>query len=318
MEQLETREQMIGFIAESYGLSEEKITEYLSKNTDEEIRGMLRDGLAQIVETRYAEQAEYQIRTMMNEATQPNDLFGMGGYAAVAAQFDLYLSAIQDDAEFASLYDSYMPSGVSGSTLADNLALLSAVDIDDPSSINIYADSFEDKSEIESVIKEYNNSVGEDKVIKYTDYVAVMLSGVNTMIDAVSYGLIAFVSISLVVSSIMIGIITYISVLERIKEIGVLRAIGASKRDVSSVFTAETLIIGFCAGIIGVGVSLLLCIPISAIIRSLSGINEIRAVLTPTAALILVGISMLLTFIAGFIPAKMAAKKDPVLALRAE
>ena len=255
---------------------------------------------------------------MMNEATQPNDLFGMGGYAAVAAQFDLYLSAIQDDAEFASLYDSYMPSGVSGSTIADNLALLSAVDIDDPSSINIYADSFEDKSEIESVIKEYNNSVGEDKVIKYTDYVAVMLSGVNTMIDAVSYGLIAFVSISLVVSSIMIGIITYISVLERIKEIGVLRAIGASKRDVSSVFTAETLIIGFCAGIIGVGVSLLLCIPISAIIRSLSGINEIRAVLTPTAALILVGISMLLTFIAGLIPAKMAAKKDPVLALRAE
>ena len=318
MEQLETREQMIGVIAESYGLSEEKITEYLSKNTDEEIRGMLRDGLAQIVETRYAEQAEYQIRTMMNDATQPNDLFGMGGYAAVAAQFDLYLSAIQDDAEFASLYDSYMPSGASGSTLADNLALLSAVDIDDPSSINIYADSFEDKSEIENVIKEYNNSVGEDKVIKYTDYVAVMLSGVNTMIDAVSYGLIAFVSISLVVSSIMIGIITYISVLERIKEIGVLRAIGASKRDVSSVFTAETLIIGFCAGIIGVGVSLLLCIPISAIIRSLSGINEIRAVLTPTAALILVGISMLLTFIAGLIPAKMAAKKDPVLALRAE
>ena len=211
-----------------------------------------------------------------------------------------------------------MPSGVSGSTLADNLALLSAVDIDDPSSINIYADSFEDKSEIESVIKEYNNSVGEDKVIKYTDYVAVMLSGVNTMIDAVSYGLIACVSVSLVVSSIMIGIITYISVLERIKEIGVLRAIGASKKDVSSVFTAETLIIGFCAGIFGVGISLLLCIPISAIIRSLSSINEIRAVLTPTAALILVGISMLLTIIAGLIPAKMAAKKDPVLALRAE
>ena len=144
------------------------------------------------------------------------------------------------------------------------------------------------------------------------------MSGITNIINAISYGLIIFVSVSLVVSSIMIGIITYISVLERTKEIGILRAIGASKRDISRVFNAETLIIGFCAGMIGIGISLLLCIPISMIVHALSGISAINAFLEPMACVVLVLISMALTFIAGLIPSGIASKKDPVEALRSE
>lgn len=318
LEGLETREDMIEFISSAYGLSYGNAEEYLKDSTDDEVRELLVSGLTRIVESQYAEQAEYNVKTIMLNAAQPGDLFGVGGYAAVAAEFDKYISGIESNQEYASLYDEYMPLGTSGSTLDDNLMKLSAFDKANPSAINIYAESFEDKDEIENIIKQYNDNADEENVIKYTDYVAILMSGVNMMIDAVSYGLIAFVSISLVVSSIMIGIITYISVLERIKEIGVLRAIGASKHDVSSVFTAETLIIGFCSGLIGVGVSMLLCIPISAIIRSLSGINDITATLKLTAALLLIGISMLLTFIAGLIPARLAAKKDPATSLRSE
>ncbi len=318
MDGLKTREDMIEFVASAYNLNHDKATEYLKENSDEEIRELLIKGLSQMAEQKYAEQAEYRVQTIMNDAAQPGDFLGASGYAAVAAEFDSYINGIQNDEGYAALYDRYMPAGTSGSTLADNLLKLSAVDMEDPSAINIYADSFEDKDAIANKIERYNDSADDENVIKYTDYVAILMSGVNTMIDAVSYGLIAFVSISLVVSSIMIGIITYISVLERVKEIGVLRAIGASKRDVSSVFTAETLIIGCFSGLIGVIISMLLCIPISSIIRSLSGINDITATLTPAAALVLIGISMILTFIAGLIPAKMAAKKDPVAALRSE
>ena len=146
----------------------------------------------------------------------------------------------------------------------------------------------------------------------------MLMSGVTTMIDSVSYGLIAFVAISLVVSSIMIGIITYISVLERTKEIGVLRSIGASKRNISSVFNAETLIVGFFSGFIGILISVLLCIPINIIIHALTDISNINAALPPVAAIILVEISMVLTLVAGLIPSRMAAKKDPVTALRSE
>lgn len=318
LEEYKTREQMENFIAQAYGLDVDRVKDYLKDNSDDEVTEMLKVGLIEAISTKYAEKAEYQIQSILNSAIDPDDVFGRNGYLVVATQFDEYIANITDESLLSKLYDEYMPKGVSGSTLEENLLLLSSVDIDNPSSISIYADTFENKTEIENVIKEYNDKVEENEVIKYTDYVAVLLSGVNTMIDAVSYGLIAFVSISLVVSSIMIGIITYISVLERVKEIGVLRAIGASKKDVSSVFTAETLIIGLCAGIIGVLISALLCIPISAIIRTLSGISDITAVLTPTSAIILVLISMLLTFVAGLIPANMAAKKDPVAALRAE
>lgn len=186
-----------------------------------------------------------------------------------------------------------------------------------PTSISFYASSFEAKEKIENFITNYNNSVEESKKIDYTDYVGIIMSSVSTIINAISYILIGFVSVSLVVSSIMIGIITYISVLERIKEIGILRAVGASKKDIKRVFTAETFIIGLASGLIGILVTLLLTIPINLIISSLTGISGV-ANLPWTSALILIGISMLLTIIAGLIPARIASKKDPVIALRSE
>ena len=204
----------------------------------------------------------------------------------------------------------------------DVLGGVGLVDPENPSAINIYPATFEDKDYVNSLIETYNKQFpeegdGSEKRIKYDDYLGMALSSMTTIINAVSYVLIGFVSVSLIVSSIMIGIITYISVLERIKEIGVLRALGASKRDVSRVFNAETLIIGFAAGVIGIGITVLLDIPISLIIKSLAGISNV-AVLPWQGGLILVSISMVLTLIAGFIPSKIAAKKDPVIALRSE
>lgn len=204
----------------------------------------------------------------------------------------------------------------------DVLGGVGLVDPESPSVINIYPATFEDKEYVNSLIEAYNRQFpeegeGSEKRIKYDDYLGMALSSMTTIINAVSYVLIGFVSVSLVVSSIMIGIITYISVLERIKEIGVLRALGASKTDVSRVFNAETLIIGFAAGIIGIGITVLLNIPISLIIKSLAGISNV-ATLPWQGGLILVAISMVLTLIAGLIPSRMAAKKDPVIALRSE
>jgi len=207
---------------------------------------------------------------------------------------------------------------VSEATFEENMDALGYVDLASPSSINIYAATFADKDLIADEIQAYNASVSEDDEINYTDYVAILMSSITTIINAISYVLIAFVAISLVVSSIMIGIITYISVLERTKEIGILRAIGASKKDVSRVFNAETLIVGLTAGAIGIGVTLLLIIPINAIVQHLTGIASLRAQLPAMAGVILVGISMALTFIAGLIPSRLAAKKDPVTALHTE
>ncbi len=187
-----------------------------------------------------------------------------------------------------------------------------------PASINFYAKDFNSKEYIEQFIRDYNNSVEKKDQIQYSDIVGAMMSSVSTIIDVISYVLIAFVAISLVVSSIMIGIITNISVLERTKEIGILRAIGASKKDVSRVFNAETFIIGTCAGILGILITLLLCIPTNAIIQALSGFSNVKATLPVAAAFILIAISMGLTLIAGLIPSRAAAKKDPVEALRSE
>jgi putative ABC transport system permease protein len=202
-------------------------------------------------------------------------------------------------------------------TYEGNLKALGVADLDKPSSVSIYPSSFENKESIIKYIDEYNESVGEDYEITYTDYVGLLMSSVTTVINAISYVLIAFVSISLVVSSIMIGIITYISVLERTKEIGILRSIGASKRDVSRVFNAETLIIGFVAGALGIAVTLLLCVPANAIILRLTEISNV-ARLPASGAAILVAISMVLSVIAGLIPSRVAARKDPVVALRTE
>lgn len=205
----------------------------------------------------------------------------------------------------------------SKNTFEENKLTLGIASLDSPSSINIYPKDFESKDKISDIIEDYNNSVSEDDAITYTDYIGLMLSSMTTIINAISYILIGFVSISLVVSSIMIAIITYISVMERTKEIGILRAVGASKKDISRVFNAETLIEGFVSGVIGIGVSLLICIPINIIVESHFDIENI-ANLPWMAGLILVLISMFLTFIAGLVPSKMASKKDPVVALRSE
>ena len=202
-------------------------------------------------------------------------------------------------------------------TYKSNMQLLGVADLDDPATISIYPSSFENKEAVIGYIDDYNERVREEYEITYTDYVGLLMSSVTTVINAISYVLIAFVSISLVVSSIMIGIITYISVLERTKEIGILRSVGASKRDVSRVFNAETLIIGFVAGALGIVVTLLLCIPANAIILRLTEVSNV-AVLPLNGAALLIAISMLLSLIAGLIPSRVAAKKDPVVALRTE
>jgi len=204
-----------------------------------------------------------------------------------------------------------------GESYDNNLAKIGSVDLDNPSIINIYPSSFESKDEIKSIIDNYNKNHKEEDKIEFTDYVGILMSSVTTIVNIISYVLIAFVSISLIVSSIMIGIITYISVLERTKEIGILRAIGASKKDIRRVFNAETFIIGFISGLLGVVITALLNIPINHIIKELSGIN-VGVSLPMIAAIILVIISLMLTMISGLIPSNVAAKKDPVEALRTE
>lgn len=230
---------------------------------------------------------------------------------------DFELLSLEDD-DYLWLYENAMPPVYSTSTLKDNLKKLGYVDLDNPSKINIYASTFENKDAIADAIERYNDSVDEDDKIEYTDIVALLMSSISTIINVISYVLIAFVAISLVVSSIMIGIITYISVLERTKEIGILRAIGASKRDVSRVFNAETFIIGLIAGVIGIASTLLLNIPINIVVHNLTGIYAINSALPAVGAVALVVISVGLTFIAGLIPSGLAAKKDPVEALRTE
>ena len=206
---------------------------------------------------------------------------------------------------------------ISGNTLQANLEKMGVSDPDKPASVLIYPKDFESKNRITDKIEAYNAQAGEEKAVRYTDYVGLLMDSVTTIVNAISYVLVAFVAISLVVSSIMIGIITYISVLERTKEIGILRSIGASRRDVSRVFNAETLIIGFTAGVIGILVTLGLTVIANIILGNLTGIPDIAA-LPPVAGVILVCISMILTLIAGIIPSRIASRKDPVVALRTE
>ena len=233
------------------------------------------------------------------------------------------LSAALDTAEFpeevwAEAFDEFTPDEFSESSYDTVMDSLGYIDPDTPTTINIYAKTFEKKDRIAEKIEEYNNSVPDEQKIKYTDYVALLMSSITDIISGISYLLIAFVAISLVVSSIMIGIITYISVLERTREIGILRAIGASKRDVANVFNAETLIVGFTAGLLGILVSFIAIFPINALLYHLTEVEGLKAVLPWKASIILVLISMTLTLIAGIIPSGVAAKKDPVEALRTE
>ena len=224
--------------------------------------------------------------------------------------------AVATEADFAIYYDRL--TEFSESTYDENLILIGSLDLSSPSSINIYASSFANKDVIAEVIADYNKDVDEEQRISYTDLIGILMSSITIIINAIKYVLIAFVSISLIVSSIMIGVITLISVQERTKEIGILRAIGASKRNVSAMFNAETIIIGLAAGLLGIGVSYLICIPINIILYALTGIANLKAILPIGAAAILVLISTLLTLISGLIPSRSAAKKDPVVALRTE
>ena len=257
-----------------------------------------------------AETAENaDIPDMTDEMTDPENMSEMD----MSQLLDEYLES-PDDNVMLMIYDMYISNG----NYDDTLSTLGVVSLDAPSSIDIYADDFESKDAIAQCIKDYNNEAGAEDQITYTDYVGLMMSSVTKIVNTISYVLIAFVAVSLIVSSIMIGIITYISVLERTKEIGILRAIGASKRNISQVFNAETFIIGLCSGIIGIGLTLLMLIPGNAVIHQVAETDDVNASLPVLSAFVLIALSIFLTLIGGFIPAKKAAKKDPVTALRTE
>ena len=306
-------EAIIAQYAGEMGVDEDTVSGYIADMDDETLFSRIEEAIAQQVREQYAAGVAQQMAAMSQET-----LGSMLDAATGAASSGLPVQPF-DTWQLVYLYDNYMPPTRSDSTYEDNMDLLGYVDLESPSAINIYASTFAEKDQIADKIAEYNASVSssEDE-INYTDYVALLMSSVTDIISGISYLLIAFVSISLVVSSIMIGIITYISVLERTKEIGILRAVGASKRDVSRVFNAETLIVGLGAGLIGIGVTLLLLLPINAILLHFTGIAGLKAALPVQGAVILVVISALLTIIAGLIPSRVAAKKDPVVALRTE
>jgi putative ABC transport system permease protein len=309
-----TRQAIEDMIVEQYagemGVDGETVRGYISDMSDEELFERVEEAIAQSVREQYAAGVEQRLAAM------PQD--------QLAAMLDAALDSAVAAEPFETwqclyLYDHYMPPTKSSSTYEDNLDLLGYVRLEAPSAISIYATTFAQKDQIAGLIQDYNDGVSsEDDEITYTDYVALLMSSITGIISGISYLLIAFVSISLVVSSIMIGIITNISVLERTKEIGILRAVGASKRDVSRVFNAETLIVGLAAGLLGILVSVAATFPINALIHDLTGLDDLTAVLPPAAGAILVAISVVLTVFAGLIPSRGAAKKDPVEALRSE
>ena len=292
---------LVTAFSQQMGMNESEIADYLSAMTDEELTEIY----AQMVEEQYRMQYAAQVQAQM----QPM------GAEQLAGALQLALPTYTTE-QCVVYYEEVLV--FSDSSYDGNLRELGYVNLDEPSTINLYASSFENKDVIEEAIADYNEGVEELHKITYTDYVGLMMSSVTTIINAISYVLIAFVSISLIVSSIMIGVITLISVQERTKEIGILRAIGASKKNVSRMFNAETMIIGFTAGLLGVIVTYLMCIPINAILHSVTGIPNLNAILPVNVAVILILISVGLTLFAGIIPSRSAAKKDPVVALRSE
>ena len=291
---------VMGYIAE---MSDAELFAQVETAMVEQVRAQYAAGVAQQMAAIPTQQLAWTFDAVLNEQKDAMEAAGMTPFT---------------DEQFEYLYDNYMPPTLSDSTYEENLEKLGYVDKESPSTISLYATTFAGKDEIADLIQAYNDSVSEDDVIEYTDYVALLMSSITAIITGITYVLIAFVAISLVVSSIMIGVITLISVQERTKEIGILRAIGASKKDVSGMFNAETVIVGFTAGLLGVVVTYLLTIPINAILLHFTGLAGLRAVLPVGAAVILVGISVVLTLVAGIIPSRSAAKKDPVVALRTE
>ena len=303
-------EQMVvSAYARQMGVDEAAVKSYIAQMDDETLFAYVEQSIREQVTGQYAAGVQARLANMTSDQ--------------LAMALDLALKKSPavtplTREQYNWLYDNYMPATVSTGSYEENLRLLGDVDLASPKTINIFASTFADKDAIADAIEQYNSAASEDDRIEYTDYVALLMSSITTIINAISYVLIAFVAISLIVSSIMIGIITYISVLERTKEIGILRAIGASKRDISRVFNAETLIEGFCSGVIGIGVTLLLLLPINLIVHRLTGIESLNAILPPAGGAALVAISMALTFLAGLIPSGIAASKDPVEALRTE
>ena len=297
----EMEEMLNEALAQQTGVNTEELADYISSMTDEEFNSMFTQIIAEQFTLQYAQQVQEQMGQMNAQE--------------LAAALDMALPSYTTE-QCAEYYEQVL--SFSESSYEDNLLALGYVDLDDPATINLYASSFENKELIEQAIEDYNSTVSELEQIEYTDYVGLMMSSVTSIINAVTYVLIAFVAVSLIVSSIMIGVITLISVQERTKEIGILRAIGASKRNVSSMFNAETVIIGFTSGALGVIITYILCIPINLILHHLTGINTLSAYLPVPVAVILVLISVALTLFSGIIPSRSAAKKDPVVALRTE
>lgn len=295
------RNTVIQALSSQMGMGEDAVKSYIGSMNDEDLKQMFIQMMSEQIKAQYGQQVKTQMDTMT-----PDE---------IAAGFKQKMESLTLS-ESISFYDELME--FSDIKYEDNLLKMGYVDLEDPFSINIYASTFENKDIITDKIAQYNKDVDEVSKIKYTDYVGIMMSSVTTIINTITYVLIAFVAISLIVSSIMIGVITLISVQERTKEIGILRAIGASKKNVSSLFNAETMIIGFTSGLLGVLVTYLLCIPINIVVHMLTGIEALNAFLPVWAAAILVVISVLLTLIAGIIPSGSAAKKDPVVALRTE
>ena len=288
-------------LTEQMGMSEGDIKAYISAMSDDEMKELFSEMISQQFKTRYAEQVKSQLSVMSS--------------AQLAGALDMAVQGYTTQ-QCAEYYDEVLE--FSDSDYKSNLSELGYVDLDSPATINLYASSFENKNVIEDAIAAYNDTVDDLEEIQYTDYVGIMMTSVTTIINAITYVLMAFVAVSLIVSSIMIGVITLISVQERTKEIGILRAIGASKKNVSNMFNAETVIIGFSSGLLGVLITYLLCIPINLILHHLTGIGNLSAYLPVPAAIVLVLISVVLTLFAGVIPSRSAAKKDPVVALRSE
>ncbi len=335
-----TRDAIEDMIVEQYagemGVDGDTVRGYIADMSDDELFQRIEEAISQGVREQYAAGVEArlgalsadQLAAMMDltldqgttfVVTPPDEPDAPMDEAAGMGNPSMAAPSPFTPEQFVYLYDNYMPPTRSSSTYEDNLDLLGYTRLEAPSAISIYATTFAQKDEIAGLIQEYNDGVdNEEDEITYTDYVALLMSSITGIISGISYLLIAFVSISLVVSSIMIGIITNISVLERTKEIGILRAVGASKKDVSRVFNAETLIVGLAAGVLGILVSVLATFPINAVIHDLTGLNDLTAVLPAGAGAILVAISVGLTVFAGLVPSRGAAKKDPVEALRSE
>ncbi len=279
---------MADALSQQMGMSKNSISSYTESMTDEELTEVFTAMTQEQIKAQYAADVQEQMAQM-----KPEELLG-----SLTAEMKTFTTK-----QFAEFYDEILV--FSESTYEDNLNAMGYLDLEDPSSINIYASSFENKDIITDAIADYNKTVDELSEIKYTDYIGIMMSSITLIIDTI-------------VSSIMIAVITLISVQERTKEIGILRAIGASKKNVSRMFNAETLIIGLTSGLIGVIVTYLLCIPINSLVHSITGIMNLNAILPVGAAIILVIISMTLNLLSGLIPSRSAAKKDPVVALRSE